>query len=161
MTHRAYRIARAEHAQSHDVFCSGLGAALHGGRWNSRGHRMVYASDSRALATLELVVHLNTEAILAAYRVCEITIPENLCETVTAADLPEGWDALQVNPLAAQSWGDLWLQFGKTPAVRVPSVIQPREYNVLMNPGHTRFGEIRWGDIESLLIDPRITSGKP
>ncbi|MGA9671505.1 MAG: RES family NAD+ phosphorylase, partial [Terracidiphilus sp.] len=37
---------------------SGHGARLYGGRWNSAGTPMVYASSSLALAAIELFVHL-------------------------------------------------------------------------------------------------------
>ncbi|MDB6038389.1 MAG: hypothetical protein JWM99_2230, partial [Verrucomicrobiales bacterium] len=37
----------------------GEGARLFGGRWNSTGVRVVYVSDSQALAALENLVHLN------------------------------------------------------------------------------------------------------
>jgi RES domain-containing protein len=38
---------------------SGKGAETTGGRWNAVGIPMVYTSLSRALASLETVVHLN------------------------------------------------------------------------------------------------------
>jgi RES domain-containing protein len=131
----AYRIAKTKDSGSHEEMFSGIGAAIHGGRWNSKGHHMVYASDSCALATLEIAVHLKNTAVLAAYSVCQIVIPEGWCEEVTVDELPDGWDELVVNPLAAQSWGDLWLEVGATPAVKVPSVVMPAEWSVLLNPG--------------------------
>jgi RES domain-containing protein len=121
---------------------------------------MVVASDSCALATLETAVHLNNTAVLAAYSVCQIVIPEGLCEEVTEQELPDGWDELVVNPLAAQSWGDLWLDVGATPAVKVPSVIVRTQWNVLLNPGHDQFHDIELGMIESLGFDARI-KGNP
>src|SRR4051794_4873417 len=38
---------------------SGAGAKATGGRWNAAGAGVVYASQTRALACLETVVHLN------------------------------------------------------------------------------------------------------
>jgi hypothetical protein len=52
----AWRIVKERHATT--AF-SGDGAAQAGGRWNSRGIRVVYASGSLALAALETLVHLN------------------------------------------------------------------------------------------------------
>lgn len=160
MTEIAYRIAKSRFCGNHEAMFSGIGATMHGGRWNSKGHHMVYASDSRALATLEISVHLNTTAVLAAYSVCQIVIPEDLCEVVTADELPDGWDELVVNPLAAQSWGNLWLDVGATPAVKVPSIVMPAEWNVLLNPGHEQFPDIELGMIKRHAFDTRI-KGNP
>lgn len=121
---------------------------------------MVYASDSGALATLEIAVHLKNTVVLQAYSACQILIPDGLCEEVTADELPHGWDELVVNPLAAQSWGDLWLEVGATPAVKVPSVILLTEWNVLLNPGHAQFKDIELGMIEPHAFDPRV-KGNP
>ena len=117
---------------------------------------MVYASDSCALATLEIAVHLKNTAVLESYSVCQIVIPEGWCEEVTVDELPDGWDELGVNPLGAQSWGDLWLEVGATPAVKVPSVVMPTEWNVLLNPGHDQFLELELGIIEPHPFDARI-----
>jgi len=52
----AWRIVKAKHAAT--AF-SGEGAAKTGGRWNSRGVPVVYASSTKSLAALETLVHLN------------------------------------------------------------------------------------------------------
>ena len=49
---RVFRICRKAHAAF-----DGEGARLYGGRWNRRGTAVVYASESLALAALELLVH--------------------------------------------------------------------------------------------------------
>ena len=121
---------------------------------------MVYASQSRALATLEVAVHLNNTAVLESYSVCEITIPDGYYEEIGPPDLPAGWDERVVNPLAAQSWGDLWLALGEYPAVAVPSVLIPSEWNFLLNPEHEDFGELEMSAIEPHSFDPRI-KGNP
>lgn len=61
---RAYRLVKARYA---DTALDGSGAKAHGGRWNSKGVRMVYASDGIALAALELLVHLHRSAVLNQY----------------------------------------------------------------------------------------------
>ena len=98
--------------------------------------------------------------MLEAYSVCQIRIPEGLCEDVAAQELPDGWDQLVVNPLAAQAWDNLWLAVGATPAVKVPSVVLPMEWSVLLNPGHDQFPEIEPGVIEPHAFDARI-KGNP
>jgi len=52
----AWRIVKAKHAAT--AFFSD-GAARTGGRWNSRGVRMIYASSTKSLAALETLGHLN------------------------------------------------------------------------------------------------------
>ncbi len=160
MTVVAYRIAKTRFSTTHDEMFSGVGAAINAGRWNSKGSHMVYASESRALATLEVAVHLNNGEVLTSYSVCAITIPDDYYEEVGPADLPADWDERVVNPLSAQSWGDLWLEFGEHPAVAVPSVLIPNEWNFLLNPEHEHFAELKLGDITPYPFDPRI-KGNP
>src|SRR5271154_198445 len=52
---RFWRICRRRYAAD---AASGEGARLYGGRWNSRGVRILYASASLALATVETFVNL-------------------------------------------------------------------------------------------------------
>lgn len=156
----AFRIAKSRFARTMDEMLSGVGAALYGGRWNSRGVHMVYASQSASLAALEIAVHLNNTAVLEAYSVCRLEIPDALCESVGVEDLPDGWDEMVVNPLEAQAWGDLWIASGATPVVKVPSVILRSEWNFLLNPKHEDFGKVIVGEIHSFNYDRRI-KGNP
>ncbi len=52
---RLWRICRRRYAAD---AASGEGARLYGGRWNSRGVSVVYASTSLALAAIETFVNL-------------------------------------------------------------------------------------------------------
>ena len=63
---RVYRLVKARFGQvAFDG--AGAGAKTYGGRWNSPGVAMLYTSDSVALATLELLVHLHGSEILNRY----------------------------------------------------------------------------------------------
>lgn len=57
---------------------SGIGAEKFGGRWNSKGVRMVYTSQSRALANLEVAVHLTLKLVPKDYYLTSIEIPDEL-----------------------------------------------------------------------------------
>lgn len=49
----AFRLAR----NTHPLY-DGEGARRSGGRWNSKGVRVLYMSENRSLAALEVLVHL-------------------------------------------------------------------------------------------------------
>ena len=49
-----YRIAKS----SYRTDLTGLGSRLYGARWNKKGTGLVYTSESRALASLEFLVHV-------------------------------------------------------------------------------------------------------
>ena len=149
---KIWRICRELYAA--EAF-SGEGARSYGGRWNSRGVAMVYASSSLALAAVELFVHL--EPNLA---------PRDLVSI--AAELPEGepgleWDAAA---LPANWWGDElgpmrelgdgWVQGRRSLAVIVPSVPIRGDWNVLVNPLHGRIGEVRVVDVQPFVFDARM-----
>jgi len=56
----------------------GEGARLHGGRWNSPGKPAVYLADTRALAALEVLVHLNPAMAALRYQMIEVSFPPSL-----------------------------------------------------------------------------------
>ena len=153
---RAYRIAKRRYSLNKGMMLSGRGALLYGGRWNSPGRAIVYTSGSLALATLEIAVHLNAAAKIMAYRSMALDIPDELVLPMNPADLPDDWDAMQVEPGAAQSWGDAWFDEQISAVLEVPSAVIPSESNYLLNPEHPDFGEIGCGSIEKHVMDRRI-----
>ena len=84
---RAWQIVKERHAT--DAF-DGEGARLYGGRWNSRGTRLVYASATLSLAALENLVHLAPPVTFrfVAYRV---EFAESLVESIPVPGLPGDW----------------------------------------------------------------------
>ncbi|EWH10419.1 RES domain-containing protein [Catenovulum agarivorans DS-2] len=125
-----YRIVKKKWAAS--AF-DGEGARLFGGRWNNKGKACIYAASSESLALLEILVHLESDAILNSYTLLKSKLPTT--EIMTLGTLPKNW---QAEPAPAQTAviGDQWLKSGKSLALQVPSVIVPREYNYLINPLH-------------------------
>jgi RES domain-containing protein len=86
-----YRIEREKYL---DATLLGFGAAMSKGfRWNSFNTRLVYTAQSRALATLEISVHLDFSEDLPTDRFyVEIEIPDDLTVLeVHLKDLPEDW----------------------------------------------------------------------
>jgi len=157
LTVQAFRIAKAKYSRSTAEMLSGRGALLYGGRWSSPGRPVLYTSGSAALATLEIAVHLNTAAVMPAFCLLELRIPESLVLTAAHADLPVGWDDVQtINPAPVQAWGDVWFDQQVSAVMAVPSAVIPMESNYLINPTHPDFGQIETGKIRRHPFDARI-----
>ncbi len=138
---------------------SGAGAKSSGGRWNSAGMAMVYTSQTRALACLETVVHLNAGGLPLNRYLVQVTIPGALwanAQRMTASSLPVGWDALPAGRDSIR-FGDNWTASGRSALLVVPSVIVPEEFNVLINPLHADSALITAVKIRKWPYDPRLT----
>src|SRR6202008_2063637 len=99
---------------------SGEGARFYGGRWNSRGVRMVYASSSLALAAVETFVNLEPNLRPNDLVSIEGEIPDAL--EITRVDLrvlPKQWSETREESL--RHVGDDWIHDGLTVALLVPS----------------------------------------
>lgn len=132
------RVFRIEREKYLDVTLKGIGAALtEGYRWNSLNTYLVYAAESRALATLEVSVHLDFSEDLPVDRYyVEIKIPDEVeILELSAEDLPEDWNA-KPPILETQFIGDDFVQASGAAVLKVPSSIVPLEYNYLINPNH-------------------------
>ena len=149
---RAWRIVREDHRSA--AF-DGEGAWLFGGRWNSRGTRMVYTSITLSLAALETLVHLNPP-VAFKYVAIPIEFDEALVETVAAMDLPADWNEEPPPPSTAEI-GDRWVRESRSAVLKLPSVIISAELNYLLNPGHSDFKRIRIGKPMPFSFDPRLT----
>jgi RES domain-containing protein len=118
------------------------------GRWNEAGKQMLYTASSLALALLEMLVHVD-RAQLPDYMWVLAEVPDELIT----------WPSFYgEGPLPSDTarYGTKWLETpGERVALAVPSVIIP-EHNVLLNPVHTDFTRIKWGQPIALNIDPRL-----
>lgn len=146
----AWRIIRPAYA---DNPLSGEGAALAGTRWNSIGIRMGYASTSRPLAVLEMLVHMVKGKTPMDAVLIPIEIPDLMIAGVP--ELPEGWNAYPHRPESRQI-GDRWIAEASSLAMFIPSAILPAERNILINPEHVQFSQIRIGEPEPHAFDKRL-----
>lgn len=132
---KVYRIERKKYLKT---TLTGVGASMTKGyRWNSLNTRLVYTSESRALATLEVSVHLDLSEDLPEDRFyVEIEIPDDIIiSEVSLKDLPDGWD-LKPPSQITQFIGDDFVFENVTAILKVPSCIVPQEFNYLINPNH-------------------------
>ena len=137
---------------------SGAGAKITGGRWNAVGVPMLYAAESRALACLETVVHLNAGGLPLNRYLVEIVVPDDLwsaAEVETAASLKVGWDAQPAGRVSVD-FGSRWAKARRSVLLFVPSVIVPEECNILINAEHPDQGRLSACKVRKWLYDPRL-----
>jgi RES domain-containing protein len=136
-----WRLCRRPHAD-----LSGEGARRLGGRWNSPGRPVVYMAEHPALAALEVRVHLDLpfDLLPADFVLVRIALPDRLATNLDRI------------PPETISHGDAWLMGARSAALRVPSVLIPHSWNVLLNPRHSKAGQARVLTIEPFGFDPRL-----
>ena len=151
---RFWRICRQRYAGD---AANGEGARLYGGRWNSRGLSVVYASSSLALAAIETFVNLEPKLQPADLVSIAGKIPEGLeIARLDLRDLPAKWYASRDESL--RNFGDTWIKDGSTVALLVPSAAIRGEWNVLLNPAHSEFSQIRFDEPQEFTFDERMFS---
>jgi RES domain-containing protein len=149
---RAWRIAKARYALDR----SGAGGLADGGRWHARGLPVIYAGLSVEICALEKLAH--TGAILPAdLQLVSLTLPDDAALYETAE--PDG---------AAQLGGDAagcgvrspsardFLRSGRALGLIVPSAIVPEARNLIVNPLHPRFADVRFAVERRFVFDRRL-----
>jgi RES domain-containing protein len=115
----------------------------------------VYTSEHLSLAALEVLVHAQGRSALADLLCLEIAIPSGMSETLAIADLPTDWRSPDP-PLSLRDVGTRWLAEQRSVALRVPSAVVAKEYNVLLNPRHPDFTRLKATTPEPFDFDPRL-----
>jgi len=121
---------------------------------------MVYCSESRALAAMELFVNLDPR--LAPSNLVFITadVPDDVITAIARASLPANWHHYPA-PDAIKDIGTEWLDRRSSAALLVPSAIVPEEHNLLLNPEHADFARIALGQPSEFNFDGRMWKGTP
>jgi RES domain-containing protein len=146
-----YRIAKEKWIND----LSGEGAKRVGGRWNPVGYPVIYCSSNSSLALLETLVHLDFDLIPLDLRVAEIEIPDESIKTISETDLPEKWrdypssDELKII-------GKTWIDENKYLTLKIPSAVNPKEFNYLLNINHRFMDQVRIIKSYSVSIDSRF-----
>jgi RES domain-containing protein len=150
---RAFRLCRSAHP-AYD----GEGARRVGGRWNSKGVRVLYMSENRSLAVLEVLVHLS-DTLPDKYVLGAADIPADVViERIADQDLPHGWAALTPGEqVSTKRLGDTWIERQRSAVLSVPSVILG-ERNYVLNPAHSDFARIEFAEPEPFQFDLRLIS---
>ncbi len=146
-----YRIVKCNYADD----LSGTGARLYGGRWNSEGKPAIYLASSRALAVLEVLVHLPPLMIPDGYCMVEIEVPDNSITKLEIEDLPPNWNDISA-PITLRQIGNEFLRKQAHLLLKVPSSIVPMEYNYLLNPLHPAIKKVKILTKKSFDFDSRL-----
>lgn len=153
-----YRVEREKYLET---TLNGVGASLTDGyRWNSLNTYLVYTAESRALATLEVSVHLDLSEDLPTDRYyVEIEIPDSVqILELNQAELPEGWNS-KPPILETQFIGDDFVKDKAAAVLKVPSSIVHQEFNYLINPNHPESEKIKVLSATPLQFDARLQQG--
>jgi RES domain-containing protein len=132
------------------------GARLNGGRWNSKGVAVLYCATHESLAMLELRVHSPHPYPRTRWRFA-LEVPDDSLTSIPAEELPRGWDKLPPGP-ASKRAGDAWVAANSTLGLLVPSVVASEEKNLVLNPFHPRFQEVRAVSKQRVVLDKRLYS---
>ena len=146
-----FRLCKAKYA--HDL--SGRGAELAGGRWNTKGVRMIYTSASRALCTTEIAVHTPLGNLPTDFSIISIQLPSSKIMELVPAKLPKDWKSFP-HSSSTQKLGDLFARENKFLVLQVPSAVVQGDFNYLLNPLHPDFHKVKVVDVEEFGFDPRL-----
>ena len=134
---------------------SGHGAELSGGRWNGKGVPAIYASESIALCTTEIAVHIPMGMLPLNYVLVYYEIPDESIETIDLQDLPDRWNSYP-HSSSTQQIGDNFIRQNASLALKVPSAVVPQESNFLINPKHEEISKIKILDVAPYNFDVRL-----
>ena len=135
---------------------SGKGAEISGGRWNSKGVRMIYTSATRSLCTLEIAVRTPLGNTPVDYRMISIQIPDTVMTfTLNITSLHTGWRSFPHSGTTQQT-GDAFISKNKNLIMKVPSAIIEDEFNYLINPAHPEISKLKIISNEPFNFDKRI-----
>ncbi|TPE45854.1 RES family NAD+ phosphorylase [Pontibacter mangrovi] len=134
-----YRLSRGLYRND----LSGRGAELAGGRWNSRGTAILYTSESIALCTVEIAVHMPLGIVPKDYFLVRIELPDTASiKELPEAELPDDWKSFP-HANSTQELGDLFVQEMEHLVLKVPSATVQGTFNYLINPRHADFPQVK------------------
>jgi RES domain-containing protein len=135
----------------------GVGGLYVSGRWHTKGHPVVYCTLNPATALLESLVHIeiDSEDRPELFQVLRIEGPDALSiEEIETAALQSNWTA---NIASTQNLGDRWLSERRSLLLKVPSVLVPETWNVLVNPQHAEAGLLKITMMYEHAFDARLS----
>ncbi len=132
-----------------------MGAEKTGGRWNSKGVAVLYTAASRALAVVEVAVHVPVGIIPIDYYLATIEVPDEEVIEANLSTLPKNW---ATNPFTihTQNVGNNLIRANNYLVLKVPSASVPGDFNYLINPRHPEFNNVKIKNVEPFVFDVRL-----
>lgn len=144
-----YRLNKKKHRATS---FSGEGARISGYRWNSAGISIIYTAQGLSLAMLEILVQGLEPEQFKQYDGISAFVSDNSLEIAT---VPSDWRNYP-HPISTKRYGDDWVRSNRSLVLRVPSAVNPLEYNYLINPEHPDFSNIEIHKPFALEYHPRL-----
>ncbi len=148
-----YRITKKEHSA-----LDGMGGLYGPGRWHKKGNLVIYTSEHASLAAWEKIVHVTSfENLPENLLLVKIELPDRIeIQSVPQKVLIKGWDSF---PFALETvdYGTSFLQKKTHLALKVPSVIIPDEFNIILNPLHPDIRDCKVVSTVSFVFDQRVS----
>jgi len=148
-----YRIVKQK---SRTTDLSGTGAYNEGGRWNNAGTYALYTSENRALAAMELLVHLDEQETPPDLFIMSIEINNTApVYEITSINILNDWRMPE--NLALKYMGDKLFSANNYIAIKAPSAVMPFEYNYILNPRYPGFYDlVKVVGVEKFDFDERL-----
>ena len=133
---------------------SGAGGLRYSARWHTKGRPVIYAAEHPASALSEFLVHIDLEDMPNSFQLVTIELDDDIEAIKLEPDqLPKGWIT---DTRISRAVGDEWLKFGTSLLLRIPSVIIPDAYNILINPSHSDMNKLNVTKVERVPLDYRL-----
>ena len=133
---------------------SGAGGLRYSARWHTKGRPVIYAAEHPAGALSEFLVHIDLEDMPNSFQLVTIELGDDIEAIKLEPDqLPKGWIT---DTRISRAVGDEWLKFGTSLLLRIPSVIIPDAYNILINPSHSDMNKLNVTKVERVPLDYRL-----
>jgi len=148
-----YRIVKLE-KRTTDL--TGTGAYNEGGRWNSEGVYALYTSEHRALAMLEVLVHLDESELPPNMFIITIQIEDTApIFTVPDNSLPANWRIPE--NILLKEMGDNVFREKKFVGIKVRSAVMQDSYNYVLNPLFPGYYDlVKIVEVKPLTVDKRL-----
>ena len=147
-----YRLSRRKYADQ----LSGKGASITGGRWNTVGTELIYVATNRSLAMAEVAVSLSIGTLSDDYLMLTLFVPDYTSVLHLQQErLPKDWNAFPHSG-GTKKIGDEFVLKNEACLLRVPSAVTKGDHNLLINPFHPEFKEIKIIAAEPFPFDHRM-----